>query len=848
MKMISIRSISTVACACFFLVLPAAAFAVGSAADTNPANTSGTGGCNPEGKFDPNIPKGQTDNKGLAGLIGLGCVDPTTGAPGKCTAADVCKGTVPQGTPTPQQLQQESSANASGEQGQGAAQNTESAQASGDSGTAALAGSTQTGSAGNSNAANSENAAAQPQNAGSQSLLQSAIDQYMGGNPNPFGSNGASAEPNGPAWVSNAQVSLQPADIGQPNSAGPTGQATAPYESGSPGFSSLASQPMGSLTGLTNDQIQAENSLGNTPGTQLNAQDYQATLQNQNGAAQTAADYLQSTQPADVRATIYTPGAGGDNGGLYGSHSNYLNPNVPTVAAGFNSGLTYGEVVNVFNPNTNQSINAVVGDTCPACGTGVDLTPVTAQSVGLSMEQGTTQMLVSVVGNTGSYEAGAQLAASLNSPSTWTSATSAQFPESISSAASVVPGPSIQAFPGGASALAYVDSNAFTDGTYQSYEAGQPYQTASGLSAQASTVVASAETMLEPAQTPASFQPVTSASSPAAGGLSGGAVAELNPTSVLSQPILTDALANAEAAPIGQVTNSELADIPQTAESGSASAGSGPEAAAGQIAEAPAAQVENAPEALQTTYPVAPVEAGLQLEQPNPAIPVQSGLELSQPSPVVPVESQPIASIESAPAAPAESGSISGGSDPQAVVGQSAEAPAQQTQTNSYDSLVPQNPSLSQLPQWADTVVADAQNVSNTIGGWTSNLQALADQYAGVVNFENPSAAPTELATSPGFGGGSSNEQASYLTSAPSGQGYGGGSPAQETTNSPQTNYENPSGPLAKQNPSIVDYLNATGQDFSYAARRALAAASGITNYVGSAAQNLQLLSILRGF
>ena len=46
---------------------------------------------------------------------------------------------------------------------------------------------------------------------------------------------------------------------------------------------------------------------------------------------------------------------------------------------------------------------------------------------------------------------------------------------------------------------------------------------------------------------------------------------------------------------------------------------------------------------------------------------------------------------------------------------------------------------------------------------------------------------------------------------------------------------------------SIVDYLKSMGQDSSYANRAQLAAQNGITNYKGTAAQNTQLLGILKG-
>lgn len=45
---------------------------------------------------------------------------------------------------------------------------------------------------------------------------------------------------------------------------------------------------------------------------------------------------------------------------------------------------------------------------------------------------------------------------------------------------------------------------------------------------------------------------------------------------------------------------------------------------------------------------------------------------------------------------------------------------------------------------------------------------------------------------------------------------------------------------------SIVDYLNAKGQDSSFPARAKLAAAYGIPNYSGTAAQNTQLLELLK--
>ena len=45
---------------------------------------------------------------------------------------------------------------------------------------------------------------------------------------------------------------------------------------------------------------------------------------------------------------------------------------------------------------------------------------------------------------------------------------------------------------------------------------------------------------------------------------------------------------------------------------------------------------------------------------------------------------------------------------------------------------------------------------------------------------------------------------------------------------------------------SIVDYLKKQGKDSSYAARKQLAAQNGIQDYRGTAAQNMNLLSMLQ--
>ena len=46
---------------------------------------------------------------------------------------------------------------------------------------------------------------------------------------------------------------------------------------------------------------------------------------------------------------------------------------------------------------------------------------------------------------------------------------------------------------------------------------------------------------------------------------------------------------------------------------------------------------------------------------------------------------------------------------------------------------------------------------------------------------------------------------------------------------------------------SIVDYLKSIGQDSSFSNRKKLAEANGISNYTGTASQNTQLLNLLRG-
>lgn len=65
-------------------------------------------------------------------------------------------------------------------------------------------------------------------------------------------------------------------------------------------------------------------------------------------------------------------------------------------------------------------------------------------------------------------------------------------------------------------------------------------------------------------------------------------------------------------------------------------------------------------------------------------------------------------------------------------------------------------------------------------------------------------------------------------------------------TPSPSKPEKNPK-PVKYSGESIVDYLNARGQDSSFSARAKLASSHRIPNYTGTAKQNLRLLSILRG-
>lgn len=104
-----------------------------------------------------------------------------------------------------------------------------------------------------------------------------------------------------------------------------------------------------------------------------------------------------------------------------------------------------------------------------------------------------------------------------------------------------------------------------------------------------------------------------------------------------------------------------------------------------------------------------------------------------------------------------------------------------------------------------------------------------------------------------------------YVAPAPSGGGNsGGGSPTPTYTPSPAPVYTPPPAPVYKppvpvytppptpkptyNGGSIVDYLSFAGQDSSYSNRANLARSRGINNYTGTAQQNTQLLTALRGY
>ncbi len=430
------REIAFVAFA-VLLFLPPVVFATGEQADLNAAGSGG--GCNPGNEYDPSIPDTQRDQQGKQGLLGLYCYDPTSGQPGKCVAADKCMATGEKGTPTSQQM---SNAN-DGNTANGAPP--KSAAGTGGSSpfpqitpnqevvlpTGSLPQNSGTPAQGNSETL-------QP----GSSIFQSAypfatgqnnfLPQYQGGEPN-----GPAAAPSADqqSWLAGAQqYQLQSAVPAPPleaaPAAAPSGDAA---PTAAPGFAPATPGPSASDAAYANTLV----TMSPQQQTMQAAQTVEQGIANTAGSwAESALKYFDqstlggqtnSTPPASgesVQATIYYPGcvggpAGCDTsmeGGLYGSRGNYLNPNVPTVAAGYDSGYSYGQVLSISNPSTGQSTNAVVGDVCPGCGSGVDLNPAAANAVGLTQDQGRGGMQVAVVASTAGYADGAQLASALNGP------------------------------------------------------------------------------------------------------------------------------------------------------------------------------------------------------------------------------------------------------------------------------------------------------------------------------------------------------------------------------------------------------------------------------------------------
>jgi len=131
-----------------------------------------------------------------------------------------------------------------------------------------------------------------------------------------------------------------------------------------------------------------------------------------------------SKKNAEMReATIYYPGCRGapsgcslaQEGGLLGSRNNLIDPNL-TIAAGPNSGLKFGDVVEITDPLTGNVLGrGVVGDVCPGCGTGVDLSSGLAKTVGLTEQQGRSSFGFEVVSRGNSWADGLKVASNLNS-------------------------------------------------------------------------------------------------------------------------------------------------------------------------------------------------------------------------------------------------------------------------------------------------------------------------------------------------------------------------------------------------------------------------------------------------
>ncbi|MDR3571606.1 MAG: peptidoglycan-binding protein [Candidatus Pacebacteria bacterium] len=493
------------------------------------------------------------------------CQDVTNGQPtqGICVAAGKClaqktDGKTPQQV-TPQQKQQATNgASANGTQTN--ANPSASPTVSGANPASASSGATPA-------------ASAQPTTVGTptqgSSLLQDAYQwisgqngtvppQYVGGEPN--GSTGQSLSDQA-AWLPDAQQSyqLQSSVPAPPLESSPVGGSTDSSFSpvSNPGFAPV-STPDGNLGPSLQDVAQANSLVTQTPG-ELAMQDAQSVakgIADTGGSwAQSALSYVEqntfgSQQPGTgagtgetTPATIYYPGCVGgptgcsvvEEGGLYGTHDNYLDPKVPTVAAGYNSGYSYGDVLKVTNPDTGQSITAVVGDSCSACGKGIDLNPAAANAVGLTQDQGRADMQVSLVNSTGGYSSGVQVASTLNS--LWNST-----PGSLPSD-SYTPGPLAEGWTASIGGSSQFQSPALADsGT--AYPAGQ----------------VDSSPLLEPTGS-ANFQPISATQD---GGLSGGVLQGVTPSlAPYTEPQV--AVDQGPANPSGNVTQGPQLEAPYPA-------------------------------------------------------------------------------------------------------------------------------------------------------------------------------------------------------------------------------------------------------------------------------------------
>ena len=135
-------------------------------------------------------------------------------------------------------------------------------------------------------------------------------------------------------------------------------------------------------------------------------------------------------------------------------------------------------------------------------------------------------------------------------------------------------------------------------------------------------------------------------------------------------------------------------------------------------------------------------------------------------------------------------------------------------------------------PSSSTTVPASTQEDTNTADKYNIYTGALN------TNYKDPSAGQQD--TNP-------NDQYNIYTGAVNNNYKAPATPAIATPTTPVTSTPT-STKSGYTGSSIVDYLSSTGKDTSYSSRAALAAAQGITNYNGSADQNTQLLTKLRGY